>query len=70
MDHGALSIKMGHEMAEEFSGFYMQNFSLYNTASRVVLRGKEADHTLFSTPYLHDCMPWGGGCPLQCSSHS
>ena len=54
---------MGHEMAEGFSGFCMQtslSLSLYNTPSRVVLRAKEAVHTLLPTPCLHGCMSWEG----------
>jgi len=56
-----LGMKMGHKMADEFSGFCMQSFSLYHPLSRVILRASGADHTWFSSAYLHDCIPWGGG---------
>ena len=52
---------MGHELAEENPGLCMQNISLYNTPAVWFLMAKRADHTWFSSPYLHACMPWGWG---------
>ena len=52
---------MGHELAEELSGFCMQKLLSLPHSSRVVLWEKGADHTWFSSPHLHGCMPWGWG---------
>ena len=51
---------MGHELAEELSGFCMQKLLSPPHSSHVVLWEKGADQTWFSSP-LHGCIPWGWG---------
>ena len=45
---------------KDSQAFACELISLYNTPSRVVLRAKEAVHTLLPTPCLHGCMSWEG----------
>ena len=52
---------MGHELAEELSGFCMQKLLSPSHSSRVIWWEKGADFTWFSSPHLHGCMPWGWG---------
>jgi len=52
---------MGHELAVELSRFCMQKLLSPPHSSRVVLWEKGTDHTWFSSPHLHACMPWGWG---------